>query len=385
LERQNVHIDNSLDFCVLVRLFLSKCNALFVAHTLRCDKFTTHRMSKADLEEKAFLKIPEYMKEQNRPYSAVDVYTNLRQEFGKTLVLKVLEASVASGVLKEKLVVKQKIFYANQDNLGEYDEAAIAESDAKINELTEKLTGISAQYKELQNELRVLSGMQTTEQLQKLTSELKEKIGRMKTQLAKFEQSDNTAVAEDGKKAMELEANMSKLLVKRKRIATDMLNAISECSPLKKCELLDSIGVELEPGEWVRMDNEEEGGFKSVSSMTYRELTEEEKKKLQQQDVVNEFKQKKLEAEAQKNWDRFYNRNRDNFFKDRNWSGQDLQDLCRDMDLTVPLTFLEAGCGVGNMLFPMKSAFPNLRLQGFDFSPRAVQMCSERATELGVS
>ncbi|RCN38013.1 methyltransferase domain protein [Ancylostoma caninum] len=206
----------------------------------------------------------------------------------------------------------------------------------------------------------------------------------MKTQLAKFEESDDTAVAEDGKKAMELEANMSKLLVKRKRIATDMLSAISECSPLKKCELLDSIGVELEPGEWVRMDNEEEGGFKSVSSMTYRELTEEEKKKLQQQDVVNEFKQKKLEAEAQKNWDRFYNRNRDNFFKDRNWSGQDLQELCHDMDLTVPLTFLEAGCGVGNMLFPMKSAFPNLRLQGFDFSPRAVQMCSERATELGI-
>ncbi|KAL6727773.1 hypothetical protein Aduo_009621 [Ancylostoma duodenale] len=132
------------------------------------------------------------------------------------------------------------------------------------------------------------------------------------------------------------------------------------------------------------MDKEEEGGFKSVSSMTYRELTEEEQKKLQQQDLVNEFKQNKLEAEAQKNWDRFYNRNRDNFFKDRNWSGQDLQDLCRDMDLTVPLTFLEAGCGVGNMLFPMKSAFPNLRLQGLDFSPRAVQMCSERAKELGV-
>ncbi|KIH65331.1 Tat binding protein 1(TBP-1)-interacting protein [Ancylostoma duodenale] len=129
-------------------------------------------MSKADLEEKgellfysskkgeflnftsifsAFSKIPEYMKEQNRPYSAVDVYTNLRQEFGKTLVLKVLEASVASGVLKEKLVGKQKIFYANQDNLGEYDEAAIAEYDAKIDELTEKLTGISAQYKELQS------------------------------------------------------------------------------------------------------------------------------------------------------------------------------------------------------------------------------------------
>ncbi|PIO56753.1 hypothetical protein TELCIR_21846, partial [Teladorsagia circumcincta] len=65
-------------------------------------------MSKADLEQK------EYMLEQNRPYSATDVFTNLRQEFGKTLVLKVLESSVSSGILKDKVIGKQKIFYANQ-------------------------------------------------------------------------------------------------------------------------------------------------------------------------------------------------------------------------------------------------------------------------------
>lgn len=29
--------------------------------------------------------VPEYMVEQNRPYSAIDVYNNLRQEYGKTV------------------------------------------------------------------------------------------------------------------------------------------------------------------------------------------------------------------------------------------------------------------------------------------------------------
>ncbi|ETN86137.1 methyltransferase domain protein [Necator americanus] len=133
------------------------------------------------------------------------------------------------------------------------------------------------------------------------------------------------------------------------------------------------------------MDSEDGSGFKSISSLAYRQLTDEEKEKLRQQDIVNQFKQNKLESEAQKNWDRFYNRNRDNFFKDRNWSGQDMQQLCCDIDLTKPLTFLEAGCGVGNMLFPLKSAFPCLCLQGFDFSSRAIQICSERAKELGVN
>nr|CDJ85080.1 Methyltransferase type 12 domain containing protein [Haemonchus contortus] len=129
---------------------------------------------------------------------------------------------------------------------------------------------------------------------------------------------------------------------------------------------------------------ETEEGFHSVSSNTPRQLTEAETNKLLQQDIVSDFKQRKLEAEAQKNWDKFYNRNRENFFKDRNWSSRELQEICHDMDLTRPLVFLEAGCGVGNMLFPLKESFPNFSLQGFDFSPRAVKMCSDRAKQLGV-
>ncbi|VDM64061.1 unnamed protein product [Angiostrongylus costaricensis] len=102
-------------------------------------------------------------------------------------------------------------------------------------------------------------------------------------------------------------------------------------------------------------------------------------------DTVSQFKQQKLEIEAQKNWDRFYQRNHENFFKDRNWSAQDIQEICSDMNLTAALTYLEAGCGVGNMLFPLKSVFPNFRLQAFDFSARAVEMCLERAQRLNVS
>ena len=49
------------------------------------------------------------------------------------------------------------------------------------------------------------------------------------------------------------------------------------------------------------------------------------------------------------------------------------------------ITYLEAGCGVGNMLFPLAAAFPNFRLQGFDFSKNAVDMLRQRADELQVS
>ncbi|PIO71267.1 Tat binding protein 1(TBP-1)-interacting protein [Teladorsagia circumcincta] len=221
-------------------------------------------MSKADLEQKAFAKIPEYMLEQNRPYSATDVFTNLRQEFGKTLVLKVLESSVSSGILKDKVIGKQKIFYANQDKFEKYDENAVADCDSKISSLSEQVKSLTAKNKEIQSELRDLSNVESTAELRTLTADLKKnvqfllefrsvlmfvclfEIDKMKVRIAKLETSRDPSTAEDGKRALQMESTISKTLQKRKRLATDMLNAIMESSPLPKRELLDSMGVELD-------------------------------------------------------------------------------------------------------------------------------------------
>ena len=59
-----------------------------------------------------------------------------------------------------------------------------------------------------------------------------------------------------------------------------------------------------------------------------RLLSEEEKRKLADNSkVVSDFKQKKLEKEAQKNWDLFYKRNATNFFKDRHWTTAEFKEL----------------------------------------------------------
>ncbi|XP_075403311.1 tRNA N(3)-cytidine methyltransferase METTL6 isoform X2 [Tenrec ecaudatus] len=64
-----------------------------------------------------------------------------------------------------------------------------------------------------------------------------------------------------------------------------------------------------------------------------RILSSEEEEKLQRdQALVSDFKQQKLEKEAQKNWDLFYKRNSTNFFKDRHWTTREFEELrsCRD-------------------------------------------------------
>lgn len=76
----------------------------------------------------------------------------------------------------------------------------------------------------------------------------------------------------------------------------------------------------------------------STSDCLTRELTDEDRERLEKQDCLNVFKRQKLEAEAQKNWDRFYNRNVDHFFKDRHWTKHDFAKILHDVDLSVFFT-----------------------------------------------
>lgn len=67
-----------------------------------------------------------------------------------------------------------------------------------------------------------------------------------------------------------------------------------------------------------------------------RSLSSEEEEKLKRhQTLVSDFKQQKLEKEAQKNWDLFYKRNSTNFFKDRHWTTREFEELksCREVML----------------------------------------------------
>ena len=65
-----------------------------------------------------------------------------------------------------------------------------------------------------------------------------------------------------------------------------------------------------------------------ATSVNIRELTDDERKKLSEDKLlVSDFKQNKLEIEAQRNWDLFYKRNSVNFFKDRHWTTREFDEL----------------------------------------------------------
>ncbi|XP_028985294.1 tRNA N(3)-methylcytidine methyltransferase METTL6 [Betta splendens] len=112
---------------------------------------------------------------------------------------------------------------------------------------------------------------------------------------------------------------------------------------------------------------------------TARVLTQEELDRLRSdRALVSEFKQVKLEKEAQRNWDLFYKRNTTNFFKDRHWTTREFEELkaCREF-ASQRLVLLEAGCGVGNCIFPLLEDDRSIFVYACDFSPRAVDFVKQ--------
>ncbi|KAG9276233.1 methyltransferase-like protein 6 [Astyanax mexicanus] len=121
--------------------------------------------------------------------------------------------------------------------------------------------------------------------------------------------------------------------------------------------------------------------FNQSACDSARTLSEEERERLENDPVlVSDFKQQKLELDAQKNWDLFYKRNSTNFFKDRHWTTREFQELkaCREFE-TQKLVMLEAGCGVGNCIFPLLEEDLNIFIYACDFSPRAVEFVKQNS------
>lgn len=73
-----------------------------------------------------------------------------------------------------------------------------------------------------------------------------------------------------------------------------------------------------------------------ISPQSHGVLTQGEMDRLGgERTLVSDFKQMKLEREAQKNWDLFYKRNATNFFKDRHWTTREFEELnaCREVSM----------------------------------------------------
>jgi methyltransferase-like protein 6 len=126
--------------------------------------------------------------------------------------------------------------------------------------------------------------------------------------------------------------------------------------------------MDFESGVW---SVEDEDRFSGAGG---RELTEAEMQDILKQDskALPEFWRNKYEADARRCWDRFYNINKTNFFKDRHYLDREWPELKEDN-----IAVLDLGCGVGNTTLPLLQLNPSLKLWSCDFSPNAVALMQQ--------
>lgn len=60
-----------------------------------------------------------------------------------------------------------------------------------------------------------------------------------------------------------------------------------------------------------------------------RKFNEEEEETIRKQVPASDFKRIKIQEGLRKNWDKFYLRNKNNFFKDRWWTQHELDELLK--------------------------------------------------------
>lgn len=200
-------------------------------------------MAKVDSAENA---VYEYMKQQNRPYSAADVFLNLRKAHGKTSIVKAMENLAASGKLLEKVYGKSKIYVISQSEFPEVSETEIANADKAIDELSKKSDCLQSELKSLKTELRGYLNSPTTAEAKIEVDKLTSEVSSLRERLIEAKKSMQNISEQDSKNIRQNHKTFVSHWRKRKRMTTDLMNAVLEGYPKSKKAFIEEVGIETD-------------------------------------------------------------------------------------------------------------------------------------------
>ena len=112
--------------------------------------------------------------------------------------------------------------------------------------------------------------------------------------------------------------------------------------------------------------------YEYVHDFEWSEDLEKEALEIIQENSLNNESFEQFIDTQNKNWEKFYKFNKTNFFKDRHYILEEFIELKEDKKEKI--TLLDMGCGVGNSFYPLIIRLPNLFINAFDFSKRAINM-----------
>lgn len=201
---------------------------------------------KKDSEAEAATSILEYLNKQNRPYSAGDIFSNLHGKFGKTAIVKACESLAVAGKINEKVYGKQKVYAPKQAQYGDYSETDLKQIDEEVSKQEKICTGLQSSCKTLEEEFRVLKSSLTTQEATARLAELNENCRKYQEHLKRIKSASNHIPPAEKEKIIKNRKTVVQTWKKRKRIASDMMDAILESYPKTKKQFIEDVGIETD-------------------------------------------------------------------------------------------------------------------------------------------
>jgi len=204
-------------------------------------------------EEKIVL---EYMETQNRPFSVQNIVDALQKEnIKKAAVERALASCLAAETVVAKEYGKAKVYMCSQSGIELPSPEEMAEMDANISTLGARLKELDAEAQEIMALNQALKVELTEEQAAEKVAENEKLIAIMQEKLEKLGDGSNLISREEMEK-IELKLFKAKAeWKKRKRLANDVVDQISEGMNKKPKLLAQEIGLELDEEIGVSIDN----------------------------------------------------------------------------------------------------------------------------------
>ena len=201
---------------------------------------------KKESDAEAATAVLEYLNKQNRPYSAGDIFSNLHGKFGKTAVVKACESLAGAGKINEKIYGKQKVYGAKQAQYQDYSETDMKQIDEEISKQEKIWTELQSSHKASDEEFRTLKSSLTTKEATERLAELNENCRKCQEHLKRIKSASNHIPPAEKEKIIKNRKTVVQTWKKRKRIASDMMDAILESYPKTKKQFIEDVGIETD-------------------------------------------------------------------------------------------------------------------------------------------
>ncbi|KAL6233503.1 hypothetical protein BDW75DRAFT_187302 [Aspergillus navahoensis] len=199
----------------------------------------------ASLEGSAL--ILDYLRKQNRPYSAIDISTNLHNKVTKTYAVKALRELHQKKEIECRVAGKQMVYHALQEEMDEAGPDAITAMDGEIQSLQEQLSGLKENEKKIQGELNSLNAIPLLSELRTEIKKLEEGKESLAARLAKVHGDGSAEVSPQEKEKVRKDWKIWKNRDRvRAKIYRDLWRKCSETLPegVTREELWESLGLE---------------------------------------------------------------------------------------------------------------------------------------------